>query len=144
YECNRCGQGAAHQSIAPSLDGRYFFYVSIHGDLESDVERYELEVFAAEDLLRVLPDLGQKERRSRVRAIAVARLSSHVPAMPAIQNAQWEPDSSSVLFLSIAEDGTGQVYRLDVHSGKLIQLTSHPTSIGSFSFRNGGLVFTSR
>ena len=131
YPLLRVGASVVYELI-PSPDGRYFFFTTSFGDLRCDCNAMELLVFAVADF----GDLSSPPKPLRR-----IRMESEweVPYVhPAISQAVWE-NEKSILFVGI--DGgksPKSLYRLDVSSGSLRQLTKGTHSIHRWHYGAAG------
>ena len=63
---------------------------------------------------------------------------------PAIKDVTWLSDSKTVLFLGHSQGDSQQLYSLDISSGVLTKLTTHPTNVLSYGATSDGknIVYT--
>lgn len=115
-------------AVVPSPDGKYFFFVSRHGVQASDANVYELAVYEADAVRRWLVARSD-EQESSLRPYLVAAFESSSSVLPGIVYAQWTVDSAAIVFLGMSENGRLQVYRLEIGSGRIRQLTHHAQEI---------------
>lgn len=128
--------------ITPSPDGRYFFFLTVRGELHSDSTRVDLQVYAKDAVKEWLTaGPGRREGSPSPYRSVVKRSFSSKGEQPAILGARWAPDSNAILFLAITEAGELQAHRLDLRTGVVMQLTSHSGGIASFWTRAGALLY---
>lgn len=128
--------------VVYSPQSRHVFVLSHRGDVLSDANEYELEIFAIDNIREVGRDLNAA-RSTTIRPIRAVVLRSKSPDRPAISNARWRPDGLAVHFLGMTSIGVVQAFELDIESGALKQLTRHSRSIEWFEYRDGGVLFQS-
>jgi len=124
-------------SIVPSPQGRYFFFVTRHGDLDCDCNVYELSVFDVEDVDRAFKE---KTPIPRARRTVIMRHKEQ-----AIQAAAWVDGESGIEFTGIrTPGGRKQIYRLDVATGELRELTqvSDPKTLVRYARHRDGMIYT--
>lgn len=130
----------ASEPVIFSPDKRLFFVTVFHGELSSDSNIYELQVFSVPKARAIL-DGG----KSNLRASARLWTSQHAARFAnsgAIEDARWEPDSEAILYRGASAEGVYQAFRLDVRTGELTQLTHEPLGIQNFDYLGGGLIYT--
>jgi dipeptidyl aminopeptidase/acylaminoacyl peptidase len=107
-----------------SPDGEQFLIRLKKGDVEHNVVDYWLLLFRT----------SEASRSPRGRVLVTMSSSSN---REAIQKVRWL-DNRSVLFLGENAGGIPQVYRLDMPTGRLTQLTHHPTPVVSYDASRDG------
>jgi len=113
------GSGAG-QPIVVAPTERYFFFVTYHGDLACDCNRYELKVFSIADIEHALAaNVGGVMQP--LRTVNLFSRSNE----GAISNAYWEQGGASIIYTGVGTENRRGVYRLDVASGK-VSLLSNP------------------
>jgi dipeptidyl aminopeptidase/acylaminoacyl peptidase len=135
------------EPIVFSPDGRHLFFLTHWGDISSDSNVYELQVFDC-NIIRERLDHSRTGTGEVLSPIRVVRRKTFSSSDPGIINATWSSDSRYVLFLGTPDDtpsdheGPLQLYRFEVNSGETVKLTHHQFKLEDFHERNGGLVFT--
>ncbi|HLA12251.1 MAG TPA: prolyl oligopeptidase family serine peptidase [Pyrinomonadaceae bacterium] len=135
------------EPIVWSPDGEVFFFMIRRGELGSDSNIYELQVFRSADVRAWLVEIGAKSARSLTpwRTVVQRTISS---TSPAISGARWDLDSKSIVYwgLDNPDPETHQVLRLDLPSGKVDRLTDYPKAVHGgvlrwFDYSNGTLIY---
>lgn len=107
--------------IVPSPDGSRFLFITRRGDLFSDRNVYELHIFSVQHVLEQLSTDG----RQVPKALRTLQLSSSNNAS-AIREPRWVDGEAAIVFKGTVDDALGApiaLYRFDVDSGRLLQLT---------------------
>jgi hypothetical protein len=125
--------------IVTSPDGKLIFFVTYHGLTDRDAIQSDLRVFE-------IGGEGASTLYSSARHVQpyrqVSRLS-YSSKSSGILDARWTDDSRGILFRSFNDGDEGsqfmQVFRLDVRSGRLHQLTSHGNDVESFAIQGEGV-----
>ena len=114
-----------HEQISP--DGTQAFIVTRRGDVASDKNRYEIQ------LLDMTPDhLATQRGPAPVTVFSAAMSRDNNFASQAMQDVRWA-DRRTLVFLARLDDESFQVYRLDVVSRELVQLTHETNFIVSYA-----------
>lgn len=108
-----------------SPDGRRFFVVTRQGNLETGQNDYVLHLYDAQSVRR---SMTQSELP---RATALAHFSSS-SNRPAIARARWLSDSRTIALVAENPGEAAQVYSIDSQTGRIQQLTHHPTPVVDF------------
>jgi hypothetical protein len=114
--------------------------------LVSDSNLYELQVFEVKAVKELLAR-GSREHRQVVRPFRSVQRHTFSSEDAGITQAVWSDDSREVLFLSAADAPSKgrrdlQLFRLELESGVVQQITRHNHPITGFQYRGKGLVFT--
>jgi dipeptidyl aminopeptidase/acylaminoacyl peptidase len=104
------GQGNA---VVPSPDGRYFFFLSHHGDLASDSNIFTLEVFEVATIKSFMTSPGERPKPLRI-----VTFKSRANA-PAISDARWEDDGKGIGFVATTDAGKKGAFLIDIATGTL-------------------------
>ncbi len=115
------GGGPECDVASYSPDGNRFLVVIRRGDIARDVNHYTILLWNARNLSSEQP-----------RSVLQLNSSSIRPAIDP-RTISWAPEGHSVTFLGEHAQGHHEVFRLNIDTGELQQLTSHPTSIVSYS-----------
>lgn len=110
-----------------SADGLRAFIVTRQADVAGDRNRYEIH------LLHLAPERLAARRvpaPETVLSVDVGRDGDY--AHPAVQDVRWY-DERTLIFLARLKDGPFQVYRLDLPTRELVQLTQEKNHIVSFA-----------
>ena len=119
-------------------DGRYFFVISHYGDVENDSNTYELQLWETSEVL------GALSRHSDVTASALHTVTFRSStSAPAISQAAFDESGTAIVFRAPDAQGIVNVYRLEIASGQLEQLTHHAEDVIRFVYRNGTVLFSS-
>ena len=109
-----------------SPDGRRAFIVTRKADVASDRNRYEIQ------LIDLDPDrLAAQRAPNSVTVFSADAVYDNDSGHPAVQNVQWHGDGTLV-FLARLDGETFQVYRLDIQTRALVQLTHETNLIVSY------------
>lgn len=127
--------GVTSLVVAPNRE--HLFFITQRGDLLKDAVIEELFVYSINDIRKSLVD-----RRRSVIPVAQVKVEGFSSKEPPIKNASWDPNGGGVLFVGETPSGVSQVKRLDLASGKVLQVTNAPRSVRVFRYRAGSVVFT--
>lgn len=117
-------------NIELSPDGRWFFVITRKGNLATGANDFVLTLFDADEVRRGIPAAGLPKSRSMARFSSTSNRNG-------IAEARWMSDSRGIAFIGENAGEVPQLYLLDVASGKLDKLTSHPTPVTGFDLRPG-------
>ena len=110
-----------------SPDGRHAFIVTRRADVRTDRNRFEIL------LLDVSPQsLAARRDAAPTRLLAIDSKEDFDYANPSIQDVRWAGNGTLVLRARV-HDAPAQVYRLDVATRRLAQLTFEPRGVVSFA-----------
>jgi len=141
---NQSGPGwlgpSERNAIQWSRDRKYFFFVLRHGNVACDCNVYELNLFAAEDVLRRLSSEIESSEYVAPKAVVTFRSATNEAA---ISEAKWDEHGSSVLFLGVEKTGRRQIFRLNAETGALARLSDGSKDISAFQVRGGSYVYRS-
>lgn len=116
---------AIQQQLSP--DGTRVFIVVRKPSVSSDMNRYEIQ------LLHLTPArLSERRPTSPEVVFAFETEQDSYDLDPAIQQVQWW-DDRSLTFMGRLKDGIQQVYRLDLPTRELVQVTRGTTPVVSFA-----------
>lgn len=108
-----------------SPDGKSFAIVLVRGNLSSNTEDYSLVIFRTAEALA----------GSRPRTLA---LVSSAADHPGLSSVQWSSDSHTIYFLAAKGKHPTELYSVDCRSGKISEITHHPTSLLSYGVSSDG------
>lgn len=119
------GDNALQDQISP--DGMQAFIVTCKADVPADKNRYEIH------LLDLRPDhLAAQRMPAPVTVLSATASGDNNFFVPAVRDVQWHGDRTLVFLARL--DGTSfQVYRLDVRTRELVQLTHETELIVSYA-----------
>lgn len=127
------------QTVVPSQDGRHFFVISHHGDLDSDSNVYDLNVYETRSVRAWLAGRGGDRRQLEpFRALSRRSYSS---TKAAIRLATWDQHTPAIFFVSLSPEGKDQINRLDIASGDLKELAVGPENIQMLAGGSGTAVY---
>ena len=126
------------KSIVVSPDGRHFFFVTRSGDLACDCNRYELKVFAVND---VKGSIGRAGSAMPEALCSVVMQSSRGEGYEGIREARWL-DARTVAFLGVEGVNSREVYRLDIESRKTQKLTEGSADVEAYSIQHDLVLHT--
>ncbi|WP_170226851.1 FKBP-type peptidyl-prolyl cis-trans isomerase [Sphingorhabdus contaminans] len=106
------------------------------GDLQQDKVRTTLEVFETAD---VRAALGNRTVRTVIPRLKIDVLGS-TTGTSGLVGPRWDGDRG-VLFLGTNNSGKRDVYRLDIASGRVANLSNTPEGVGHFDYKDGRLLF---
>lgn len=110
-----------------SADGSRAFIVTRKADVAGDVNRYDIS------LLYLTPERLTTRRVPEPETVFSAAVAQDGnDAQPAIRDVRWY-DDRSLIFLARLKDATYQVYRLDLPTRELVQLTRETNLIVSYA-----------
>ncbi len=116
---------AVRGQISP--DGRRVFIVTRKANVTSDKNRYEIQ------LLNLSPErLAEGRAPAPESVFAFDAVSDPYYVDPAVQQVRWW-DDHSLVFMAKLKEGYHQVYRLDLETRALVQLTWESTPIVSYA-----------
>src|SRR5262249_55409949 len=121
-----------------------FFFLTNWGDLESDTDVVELNVYRTRS---VLEWLAQKPASAAARTSVMPYRSFSLRSRTvsvAIEDPQWNAESSQIKFLGRAGSGTAGIYTLDVLGGSVKEMVSKPSSSSEIDWvasRGDGVVY---
>lgn len=133
-------------AVIVSPDGEYFFVVTHQGVLERDSNVYELTVYEARSVRHAL---SREPHAAKPRvSVSYETTSSNSPALV---GARWLQEGHSITYWGTRDDQL-QLYRLDVESGAVTQLSDFPRGTPgldghfpkSYLYRDGSAVVTPR
>jgi dipeptidyl aminopeptidase/acylaminoacyl peptidase len=114
-----------HEQISP--DGTQAFILTRQADVTTDKNRYDIQ------LLDIRPEhLAAQRAPSPVVVFSASMARDNFYAVPAMEDVHWH-DNRTLLFVARLEGGSSQVYRLDVPTRKLVQLTHETNPIMSYA-----------
>lgn len=114
-----------------SADGTRAFIVTRKADVANDKNRYEIQ------LLHLTPDrLTARHVPAPETVLSVDITDDSDIARPAIQDVRWW-DDRTLIFLARLKDTSFQVYRLDLPTRELVQLTREVNPIVSYAASRG-------
>lgn len=109
-----------------SPDGKRVFIVTREADLARDRNRYEIQ------LMDIAPDhLAAQHVPGPITVFSAEAVHDNDASHPAVQNVQWHGDGTLV-FLARLDTEMFQVYRLDLQTRELVQLTHETNLIVSY------------
>jgi dipeptidyl aminopeptidase/acylaminoacyl peptidase len=133
-----------NRAISRSPDGAYVSFMTHRGEIESDARVVELHVYEVQKIAeRLSVATAEPVPLSPLRNLVFRSYSAN-PAQAPMGNTLWRTDKPEMLFTGMSSDGTRQVFRLDVLTGVLKQVTKHVSGVSEFFSRGEGLVFQSR
>ncbi len=108
-----------------SPDGTRFLVVLKKGNLKSNTNEFSILMFRTSSTVepaepRVLVTMSSSSSRE------------------GIKNVKWLGDNETIVFLGENPGETPQIYSLNISSGKLRKLTSHPTAIVAYDISRSG------
>lgn len=115
-------------TIELSPDGRWFFVVTKKGDLQKGTNIFTLLLYNAEEVRKGIATPGLPPARTMASFASSSNRNG-------IDQPRWASDSGSIVFLAEKPGEVPQVYQLDIPSGRLRKLTSHPTPVTAFDMR---------
>jgi len=140
---------AGKSPVVVSPDGRYFFFVTLRGNLETDEIEYEMSVYSVAALERSLRE-SRAHRGKVVLPAHVLKFSSGYADdfdSAGIGEARWNT-STSIVFVGSKGRSGHRLYVFDASTGTLKELSgsSHDlvTGIGWNAVRNDGRVYATR
>src|SRR5262249_22789926 len=110
----------ADSFVTFSSDRSQVAFVAHKGNLRNNTVEYSLEIFAAADAFKA------------PRPIVVAEMASS-SNRPAIRAVRWLADNRTLVFIGARPAETPQLYRVDMRTRQLRQLTHHPTPVVDYS-----------
>lgn len=122
--------------VLPSADGRYVLWIHYRNELLSDRTKTTLEVLDTQDIREAL-----RRNRGPVRPKATAVFLGNAGGDSGLFSPRWDADGKGVLFLGTTDSGYMQVYRLDVITGAVVQLTDAPHGVDRFEYRAGRALY---
>lgn len=117
-------------------DGQRFFVISHKGDLKADAVDYRLDVFDVDAVRKALAT-GVKYRAPRY-TVTFSSLTNE----PGVRDVEWTSDSQALFMLGATKDLNMQLYRLDIHTGTLQQLTHQVRGVADFKVSGKNLVYS--
>jgi dipeptidyl aminopeptidase/acylaminoacyl peptidase len=132
------------RAIFRSPDGAYVSFMTHHGEIESDARVVELHVYAVQELADHLTVPSAERGRMPAGHHLTFRSYSAEPAQFPMGGTFWRADKPEIVFTGMSSDRTKQIYRLDVRTGTLKQVTRHAAGVSEFYARGEGVVFQSR
>lgn len=118
--------------IVPAPSGAHFFVITWHGDLESDANVYDLDVFS-------VAQFGDPTYRAEPRPTRRVTFQSTSNAA-GISNARWLTPTS-IAFLGADGSEPPQVYKLGLEEASAQKLTNAPGGVFSFDSQGSEVVF---
>lgn len=133
--------GRGNEVIEWAADRKHFFFIARHGDLSCDCNRYQLSIYAAQDLKRRMDDssTGSSDAAQPLRSIEFSSSRSD-PWYQGIIRPHWE-NNGAILFMGVRNNEPRQVYRLQLASGVLSQLTHGPHDVLSYAAQDDSIVY---
>lgn len=124
-------------TVVYSADMKYFFYLTHHGDLESDTNIFDLNIYATHDVRQWL------RKRSAVPLPPFRTLSLRTASSTnsSIRLAMWDESEPAIYFVGISERGDERVNRFDVANGSLTELSARPHRVELLRARGGTVLF---
>lgn len=137
-----------HETFKFSPGGKYFVIVSSQGQLESDTVKYEIRLYDVNEALTFLnkSDRGQPPEPRILASFESTPYGTGARRPGGISGARWMPDSRTIAFVGERLNSPSQVYTVDIFTGELRQLTSHPSHVRQFDISAQGqkLVYSAR
>lgn len=110
--------------VVASPDGEHFFFVTRHGDLQSDSSIYEMQIFAARDIRESLA-ADPSESRTNLEPLQKLTFRTQRSDRPGvgISQASWA-DNRTVLFAGVQGQERRKPYQFNIQSRTLEKLSS--------------------
>ncbi len=115
-----------------SPDGKYFTIVTQEGNPKAGTMDANIVLFTTQDVR----DYINNRNTAVLKGSRVLASFSSTSNSDAIRGLQWQNDSRTITFIGEKPNVPGQVFKLGVISGDLVQLTNHPRSIESYAFND--------
>ena len=122
-----------------SPDRRHFILLSRKADFANDRNVFTLHAFNTREVRTAL-NATRHSRSVKPEAEVTVAGAGRKYESP-ILGAQWERDSSGVLFRALTDRGHHEAYRLDIATGTVKQLTNTRDGFDGFEYRSGLLLY---
>jgi dipeptidyl aminopeptidase/acylaminoacyl peptidase len=127
-----------------SPDKEFFFVVTSRGVIETDSIESTLWVFRSSEIRRFLespPGIPTPRGKPIVRLTRVPRNNYSIFYAPIISSVRWQDDSKALLFLGQNRRNERQLYRVDVKSGIVRELTPQGSDVSRYEARGKTIVY---
>lgn len=132
------GQSAPRVVWSPSR--KYFFFLERRGDLGCDCNIYQLQVFSAQQLMDILKDPQRRQWQPQaLRAIEFSSSRSE-QTVQSITQPEWEGDDA-LLFLGVKGRAPKQLYRWELDSDQVRQLTQSPADLATHAVNGDTVIY---
>ena len=111
-----------------SPDGRWAAMVTRRGELSTGLNHYELRLFSEQELTEALRTPRSPARPPGRTILSIATSSFK----PGIERISWDLGGHFLYCVGREGDNVGQVYEVELASGRQRRLTSHPTDVASY------------
>jgi len=120
-----------------SPDKEHFIIVTRRGNLATDKNEYRLILYRSQDVRDFLSQNGDgrhKIPRPSGKILSIVSTPSNVGTarQHGVRNVTWLADNKTLAFIGDTGTAPGQVFTIDIKSGKVQKLTQHPRSVMAF------------
>lgn len=123
------GDASVGEAFKISPDGKRLFVLTRCGNLDTGQNEYSLWLYDVRELAAFVNDRSKAALPTRH---LLVRLATPRPE-PAMAQVVWA-GSEALTFIGDSGQATAQVFRVDISSRSVVQLSHHPTDVVSYAF----------